>query len=117
MNPRWSRDWLNWLQGYQIGDFSRRRVAGRVSANRFPAEKHEFRLLSQRVTVNAEAIQGYRLGTDRRLLPDSYPENDFAAVNLGLQMRYRYELAPFPACTWYKAGEVLITSMIPVKVP
>jgi hypothetical protein len=27
-------------------------------------------------------------------MPDSYPANDFAAVNFGLQIRYRYELAP-----------------------
>lgn len=94
LNPRWSRDWLNWLQGNQVGDFSRRQVIGRISANWFPAYKHELRLLSQWVTVDAEAIQGYRIGANRRLVPDSYPVNDFAAVNFGLQIRYRYELAP-----------------------
>lgn len=94
LDTSWSRDWLNWLQGDQIGSFSRRRVSGRISGNWFPAEKHEFRLLSQWVTVNADAIRGYRIGTGGRLETDSFPVNDFAAVNFGLQLRYRYELAP-----------------------
>jgi len=94
LNTRWSRDWLNWLQGNQIGDFSRRQVTGKISGNWFPAEKHEFCLLSQWVTVNAEAIRGYIIGADGRLAPGSYPVNNFAAINFGLQLRYRYELAP-----------------------
>jgi hypothetical protein len=94
LNTRWSRDWLNWLQGNQICEFSRRQVTGRISGNWFPSEKHELRLLTQWVTVNAEAKQGYRIGEKGRLIPDTYPVNDFAAINFGMQIRYRYEIAP-----------------------
>jgi len=94
LNTRWSRDWLNWLGGDRIGDFSRRQVTAKISGNWFPADKHEIRLLSQWVTVNAEAIKGYRIGNNGRLVPDADPINDFAAINFGLQIRYRYEIAP-----------------------
>jgi hypothetical protein len=94
LNVKWSDDWLNWLQGNQIGDYSRRQVTGKISGNWFPAEKHEFRLLAQWVTVNADAIQCYRIGENGRLTPDNYHINDFAAINFGLQFRYRYEIAP-----------------------
>ncbi|MBN1627248.1 MAG: hypothetical protein JW944_12045, partial [Deltaproteobacteria bacterium] len=94
LDATWSRDWLNWLQENQVGAFSRRQLSGRISGNWFPAEKHEFRLLSQWIIVNAGAIQGYFIGADGRLEPDSFPVNDFAAMNFGLQLRYRYELAP-----------------------
>lgn len=94
INAKWSRDWLNWLQGNQIGDYSRRQITGKISGNWFPAEKHEIRLLAQRVTVNADAIKGYRIGEKGRLTPDSYPINNFAVIDFGLQFRYRYEIAP-----------------------
>ncbi|MDB9822588.1 DUF5916 domain-containing protein [Deltaproteobacteria bacterium] len=94
LNPRWSRDWLIWLHNDLLASFSRRNVTGEITANLFPAEGHEVRLRSQWLTINADAKQGYRIGTGGRLVPSNDLVNDFAMINFGLQLRYRYEIAP-----------------------
>ncbi len=94
LSPNWSRDWLIWVQGTQLGSFSRRQVSATLSANWFPAVKHELRLKTQWATVNAKAEQSYSIGDNGRLIADNTPMNDFAQVNFGLQFRYRYEIGP-----------------------
>jgi hypothetical protein len=94
LNPKWSSDWLIWLQGDRFASFSRRNVTGEITANYFPAEGHEVRLRSQWLTIKAEAEQGYRIGPGGRLVPGNDMVNDFAMINFGLQLRYRYEIAP-----------------------
>ena len=92
LGPNWSRDWLIWVQGTQLGSFSKRQVSAMLSANWFPAAKHEFRLKTQWATVNAEAEQSYFIGNGGHLIRDNQPMSDFAQINFGLQFRYRYEI-------------------------
>jgi len=94
LGPSWSRDWLIWVQGTQLGSFSRRQVTAELSANWFPAVRHELRLKTQWATVDAEAEQSYHIGADARLVPDNEPMDNFAQINFGLQFRYRYEIGP-----------------------
>jgi hypothetical protein len=94
VGPNWSRDWLIWVQGTQLGSFSRRQLTAQLSANWFPAVKHELRLKTQWAIVSAEAEQSYYSGDDGRLIPDNQPMDDFAQINFGLQFRYRYEIGP-----------------------
>jgi hypothetical protein len=94
VRPVWSSDWLIWLQGDQFGKFSRRQVVSEIAGNWFPFEGHEFRLRTQWITINADAEQSYGIGAHGRLVPDAEPLADFAAMNFGLQFRYRYEIAP-----------------------
>jgi hypothetical protein len=94
LRPRWSRDWLIWLQGNQLASFSRRQVSSEISANWFPAERHEFRLRTQWLTINADDGKSYRIGPGGQLVTNSEIVNDFAMINFGLQVRYRYEIAP-----------------------
>jgi hypothetical protein len=94
VGPEWRRDWLLWVQGTQLGSFSRTQVTGTLSANWFPAERHEFRLKAQWATVSAEAGQSYFIGNQGRLIRDDQPMDDFASINFGLQFRYRYEIGP-----------------------
>jgi len=94
VNPSWSRDWLIWVQDTQLGSFSRRQITAELSANWFPAAKHEMRLKTQWATVDAEAEQSYDIGAGGRLIPDSRPLDDFAQINFVLQLRYRYEIGP-----------------------
>jgi hypothetical protein len=94
VSPNWSADWLLWVHGSQMGSFSRNQAAGELSANWFPAVGHEFRLKAQWATVNAEAEQSYHIGAGGRLIKDNEFMEDFAAVNFGLQFRYRYEIGP-----------------------
>jgi hypothetical protein len=94
ITPRWSSDWLIWLHGDQLASFSRTNVSGRLTGNWFPADRHEVRLKAQWLTIDAEAEQGYRIGPDSRLVADESPVDDFAMINFGLQLRYRFEISP-----------------------
>jgi hypothetical protein len=94
LSPQWSRDWLKWVQGRQLGSFSRHQVTGGIAMNWFPSEGHEVWLKTQWYTVNAEAIQSYHIGANGRLAADNTSIKDFATNKFALQFRYRYEIAP-----------------------
>ena len=94
LNPQWSRDWLIWIRDVQFGKFSRRQVTARITANWFPAERHEMLLRCQWITLSADALQPYRIREDSRLVASSDTLNDFARINFAMQLRYRYEVAP-----------------------
>jgi hypothetical protein len=94
LNPRWSRDWLIWLQDKRMASFSSSQVRGNILTTWFPAEDHEIRLRAQWIALNADSAQGYRIGSNGRLVPTNNAINDFATINFGLQFRYTYEIAP-----------------------
>ena len=94
VSPRWSRDWLIWIQGDQLASFSKRQITGEIGASWFPAEDHEVRLRTQWYVINADAEQGYRIGPSGRLIESDDFIDNFAMINFGLQLRYRYEIAP-----------------------
>jgi hypothetical protein len=94
VNPQWSRDWLIWLQGDQLASFSKRQVTGEIESSWFPADRHEIRLRTQWYVINADAKQGYRIGPGGRLIASKDPVESFDMINFGLQLRYRYEIAP-----------------------
>jgi hypothetical protein len=92
--PRWSNDWLIWLHDDKFGSYSLRQVTGAISPSWFPAEGHEFRLKTQWIVMKAYNGQCYYIGPNGRLMPDNNAVNDFSMLNFGLQLRYRYEIAP-----------------------
>jgi hypothetical protein len=94
LKPLWSRDWLIWMKGNQLASFSRRQVSTDIGMTWFPAERNELRLRAQCVVINADLEQAFRIGPNARLVPGNDIINDFAAINFGLQFRYKYEIAP-----------------------
>lgn len=94
LNPRWSNDWLIWLQEKEFAGFSLQRITAGISPSWFPAERHEIRLKTQWIVMKAYKGQSYHIGPRGRLIPDSSEINDFSMLNFGLQMRYTYEFAP-----------------------
>jgi hypothetical protein len=94
LEPLWSQDWLIWMRDDLLASFSRRRLSTDIVTNWFPAEKHEVRLRAQWLVIDADLVQTFRIGPDSRLVPSNDPINNFAAINFGLQLRYRYEIAP-----------------------
>jgi hypothetical protein len=92
--PRWSNDWLIWLQGDQLASYSLERITGEISPSWFPASRHEIRLKTQWIVMKADSAQAYRIGPGSRLVAADDVVNDFAMLNFGLQLRYRYEIAP-----------------------
>jgi hypothetical protein len=95
IKPLWSRDWLIWVQdNNQLASFSRRQLSMKFGTTWFPAERHEVRLLAQWLVINADLEQAFRIGPEYRLVPSNDSIDNFAAINFGLQIRYRYEIAP-----------------------
>jgi len=94
LEPLWSRDWLIWMWGDRLASFSRRKLSTDIVTNWFQAEKHEIRLRAQWLVIDADIEQAFRIGPDSRLVPSNDTINSFAAINFGLQLRYRYEIAP-----------------------
>jgi hypothetical protein len=48
----------------------------------------------QAITLNARVRQAYRVDGAGNAIASDDPVEDFSVRNLGLQIRYRYELAP-----------------------
>jgi len=95
VKPLWSRDWLIWVQeDNQLASFSRRQLSMNFGTTWFPAERHEVRLRTQWLVIDADLEQAFQIGPESRLVPSNDAINNFAAINFGFQLRYRYELAP-----------------------
>ena len=89
-----SSDWVIWLHDDLLAGYSIHQVTAGISPSWFPAERHEIRLKTQWIVMKAENGQDYNIGPRGRLIPGSNTVNDFSILNFGLQLRYRYEIAP-----------------------
>jgi hypothetical protein len=89
-----SEGWLIWTGGSEVGTFRRNEYSASLEGNWFPAPRHELRLKFQWLGLDAEGRAGYSVagGPDPQRLATS-PE-DFSLAQFGLQLRYRYEIAP-----------------------
>ena len=89
-----SEGWLIWTGGSEVGTFRRDEYSASLEGNWFPAPRHELRLKFQWLGLDAEGRAGYSVagGPDPQRLATS-PE-DFSLAQFGLQLRYRYEIAP-----------------------
>jgi len=56
--------------------------------------RHELRLKLQAIGLDAQLRQAYRVDSNGNSIPTDEPVSDFSVSNLGIQLRYRYELAP-----------------------
>jgi hypothetical protein len=86
-------DWLVWQEDNLIGSYDGRETHFDAGFNLI-GQRHELRLKLQAITVNAKLRQAYRVDTGGRASETDEPVSDFNVRNLGIQLRYRYELAP-----------------------
>ncbi len=86
-------DWLVWQQDNLIGSFDGRETQFDAGFNLI-GQRHELRLKLQAIAVNARLRQAYRVATGGHAIETAEPVADFNVRNLGIQLRYRYELAP-----------------------
>jgi hypothetical protein len=91
--PRWSRDWLIWQEGDRLARYRRSQWNTSLNVNWFPKARHELRAKVQWFAIDAHEGSAYRIGARGRLVADGRAD-DFSVNNFGLQLRYRYELAP-----------------------
>jgi len=92
--PRISRDWLIWRRDNLLASYERVQWFTRFDINWFPAPRHELRLKGQWIVIDAENATPYRIGSRGALFGSNDVVPDFTVRNFGLQLRYRYEIAP-----------------------
>lgn len=86
-------DWLVWQRENLIGSFDGREMHFDAGFN-WIGQRHELRLKLQAIAINAELRQAYRVDTGGNAIGTDEPVDDFNVRNLGIQLRYRYEIAP-----------------------
>lgn len=87
-------DWLVWQRENLIGSFDGKESQFNAGFNWTITNRQELRLKLQAIAVNADVRQGYRVDLAGNAVPTDETVDDFNVVNLGLQVRYRFELAP-----------------------
>jgi hypothetical protein len=92
--PQYSSDWLLWQQGNSFGSFRAERLDYDFRLDWIPVPRHELRIKWQWIGIDAELRRAYRTDAAGNLLPTADPIAPFTVNNLGLQVRYRYEIGP-----------------------
>ena len=87
-------EWVLWERENLVGTFDQRTLEFGVGFNWTLSSRHELRLKLQAIGLDAELRQGYRVGANGRPLETAEPIDDLSVQNLGVQLRYRYEVAP-----------------------
>ncbi|MDF3020754.1 MAG: hypothetical protein K0Q92_2057 [Steroidobacteraceae bacterium] len=87
-------DWLVWQQDNLLGSFDRRNAELSAGFNWTLTSRHELRLKLQAIGLDANLRQGYRIDPAGNALTSAEPIDDFTVRNLGVQLRYRFEMAP-----------------------
>ena len=91
--PRYSQDWLIWQQDNEFARYQRHQYNTSYEINWFPADRHELRLKAQWLAIETSGGRAYVLEDERMRATGAAAEN-FTMNNLGLQIRYRYAIAP-----------------------
>ncbi|MFT6710071.1 MAG: hypothetical protein ACJATO_000449 [Arenicella sp.] len=87
-------DWLNWIDGNQIGQYQRKQGIASLNFDAKLGQKQELRLKFQWVAVSADAHNSLAVLPNGDAIQDSKKVDDFSVSSTALQIRYRYELAP-----------------------
>jgi hypothetical protein len=90
----WSPDWLIWQQSKVLGRFRRQQARINLLGYWFPSSRQELRLQGQWITVSANARQALGILPGGSLAPLNTTPSDFSLTRFGLQLRYRYDIAP-----------------------
>jgi hypothetical protein len=89
-----SRDWLVWQHDNLLGSFERRNAELSAGFNWTLTNRQELRLKLQAIGLSADLRQAYRVDGAGNALESGDAIDDFSVRTLGVQIRYRYELAP-----------------------
>ncbi|WP_129782543.1 DUF5916 domain-containing protein [Peristeroidobacter soli] len=92
--PQYSSDWLLWEEGNLFGSYRAERLDYDFRLDWIPAPRHELRVKWQWIGIDAELRRAYRTDPAGNLMRTSDAVAPFTVNNLGLQIRYRYEIGP-----------------------
>jgi hypothetical protein len=88
-------DWLVWQHDSGlVGRFNEHSLELDAGFDWSIDGRQELRVKLQAIGLDAHARGGYRVGINGRAVASDEAVDDFSVRNLGLQIRYRYELAP-----------------------
>ncbi len=87
-------DWLVWQHDNLIGRFDEHTLQLDAGFDWSIDDRQELRMKLQAIGLDARSRGGYRVGANGRAVASTDDVGDFSVRNLGLQIRYRYELAP-----------------------
>jgi hypothetical protein len=87
-------DWLVWQRENLIGSFDQNTLQLDAGFDWNIDSRQELRLKLQAIGLDARLRGTYRVAANGRAVATDDPVDDFNVRNLGLQIRYRYELAP-----------------------
>lgn len=92
--PQYFDDWLVWEGGNLFGAYRGERMDFELRVDWIPAPRHELRVKWQWIGIDAEPRTVYRTDVAGNLLAAPEQLAPFTVNNLGLQLRYRYEIGP-----------------------
>ncbi len=94
VEAQYTPGWLVWQHDNLIGSFNQRTVELKAGFDWNIDGRQQLRLKLQALGLDARVLQAYRVGANGRAMETDDPVKSFNVRNLGLQIRYRYELAP-----------------------
>jgi hypothetical protein len=86
--------WLVWQHDNLIGSFDRRSLELEAGLDWAIDNRQELRVKLQAIGLDARLRGAYRVAANGRALPSDDAIDSFGVRTLGLQVRYRHELAP-----------------------
>ena len=92
--PRRSSEWLLWQSDTLFGRYTARRLDAYGRIDWLPAPGHELRVKLQWIGINASPTSALRTAGQGELVTVPDPLSPFTVNNLGIQVRYRYQLGP-----------------------
>ncbi|HKU14830.1 MAG TPA: DUF5916 domain-containing protein [Steroidobacteraceae bacterium] len=92
--PYYFDDWLLWEHDNLFGSYRGKRLDYELRLDWIPAPRHELRMKWQWIGIDAEPRATYRNDAAGNLLAVAPTLARFTVNNLGLQLRYRYEIGP-----------------------
>ncbi|MGH9141533.1 MAG: DUF5916 domain-containing protein, partial [Vicinamibacterales bacterium] len=87
-------DWLIWQHDNLIGEFDQHTLEADGGFDWYIDDRQQLRLKLQAIGLDARFRGAYEVTANGAPIPSNEPVEDFSLRNLGVQVRYRYELAP-----------------------
>lgn len=87
-------DWLVWQHDRLIGRFDEHTLRIDAGFDWNIDSRQELRMKLQAIGLDARLRHGYLVAGNGRAVASNQPVEDFSVRNLGVQIRYRYELGP-----------------------
>ncbi|MGN6729448.1 MAG: DUF5916 domain-containing protein [Rhodanobacteraceae bacterium] len=87
-------DWLIWQHDNLIGEFDQHTLELDSGFDWYIGDRSELRLKLQAIGLDARIRGAYEVAANGVPIPSDEPVKDFRLRQLGVQLRYRYELAP-----------------------